>query len=291
MLEEEIVQSLVIDNGSHCCKAGVAGDDNPRAIFPSIVGRPKQQTIIIGSGDKEVYIGDEAQLRRFLLLLHSPIEYGIVTNWDEMEKIWHHTFYNELRIDPEEHPVLLTEAPLNPKRNREEMTTIMFEKFNVPAMYVKTQATLSLYATGRTTGIVLDSGDSVTHTVPIYEGYDLPNATVRLYIGGRDLTQYLLKIVRERGYDFEYEFTEFDTTQDIKEKLCYVALDFESELKYVLKIFYCLVYFINSTAATTSSIDRTYELFDNCQVFTLGNERFRAPEVLFKPSYIGFDVY
>ncbi|KAA6355689.1 MAG: putative Actin, partial [Streblomastix strix] len=112
MAEEGGTSSLVIDNGSGMCKAGFAGDDAPRAVFPSIVGRPKTQTIIIGSGEKECYIGDEAQLRRGVLLLHYPIEHGIVNNWEEMEKIWHHTFYNELRVGPEEHPVLLTEAPL-----------------------------------------------------------------------------------------------------------------------------------------------------------------------------------
>ncbi|XP_052086654.1 uncharacterized protein LOC127723986 [Mytilus californianus] len=177
---DEDIPAVVIDNGSGMVKAGFSGDDAPKVVFPAITGRPKYQGVMLGIAKKDNYVGDEAKIKRGMLTLSYPIEHGIVTNWDDMETIWHHTFYNELRVDPEEHPVMMTDAPLNPKANRERMIQSMFETFNSPAFFVQIQAVLTQIASGTTTGIVIDVGDGVSHVVPMWTGHVLSQAIKRL---------------------------------------------------------------------------------------------------------------
>jgi actin-related protein len=212
-------------------------------------------------------VGEEVQGRRGVLPLRFPTQPGDdpPINWDDMERVLHDTFYNELRVDPEDHAVLLSEPPLNSKRNRERTAQIMFETFNVPAMHLSNQAVLSILASSRTTGCVLESGDGGSHSVIIHDGYALPHTTVRLHVGGGELTDYLMKLLLERGYCFTTT-AEREIVRDIKENLGYVALSFEQEMK-------------------TVDTQREYELPDGI-VVSIGNERFRCPEVLFQPSLI-----
>ena len=264
---------IVIDTGSGVIKAGFSGDATPTAICASVIGRPRHRGVMVGMNEREYFVGDKLNLMRGVLSLDYPIENGIINNWSDIEKVWHHTMYDLLRIAPEEHPVLLTEAPMNPKRNREKIIETMFEKFKVPSTYISIQAILSLYASGRTTGLVLDSGDGVTHAVPVFEGYCVPKAIVRLDLAGRNLTNHLKDTLSERGYQFRTT-AEREIVRDIKEQLCYVAEDYETELIKSKK---------------DSSLEKSYILPDGNKV-VIGSERFRVPEGLFQPSLIGMEV-
>lgn len=260
---------IIIDNGSGYTKAGFAGEEGPSAVFKAVVGRPKLEKAMLGTDEQEVFVGTAACEKKGILSLKYPIDEGIVTNWDDMELIWNHCFTNELRCKPSEHNVLLTEAPLNPKNNREKMCEIMFDTFNVKGLYIGIQAVLSLYSAGKFSGIVVDSGDGVTHTVPIYEGYSITHAIGRINLAGRHLTEYFIKLLTEINQDLTSS-SEIEIAKDMKEKVCYVALNYAEEL---------------STFEKTNK-NMVYEMPDGKSV-TVGNQRFRAPELMFKPSLMG----
>jgi actin-related protein len=183
-----------------------------------------------------------------------------------MEKIWHQIFYNELNILPEEHPVIFTECALNPIENQEHMIEIMFETFNIPILYSNMQSLCSLYASGRTTGCVVDLGHEVSHIVPVYDGNVIKSSIIRMDIGGNHASNYLLKILNDNNYILNTN-NHYDHIIDIKEKYCYVAKDFDLELR-------------------KDDIENiSYELPDGINIL-LGNERFRTTEIFFQPSLI-----
>ncbi len=274
--EEALIgaKAIVIDNGSGISKNGLAGEDQPRSVFPTCLGAAKYESIMtdVEHYTREYYIGEEAMQLKGVLKLMFPIDHGIIGDWSAMEKIWHYTFYTDLRVDPSEHPVLLTEAPLNPRPNRERMAEIMFETFNVPALYVAMQAVLSLYASGRTTGCVLDIGNT-THIVPIFEGFALSHAIQRVDMAGGDITKYLQRLLRQKGYSFVTS-AEKEIVRDIKEKLCYVAIDPEKEMMLSKKV---------------AGMEKSYMLPDG-ETIQVGVERFLAVECLFNPAVIGKEL-
>ncbi|KAJ3009283.1 Actin-2 [Thoreauomyces humboldtii] len=262
-------QPVVIDNGSGVIKAGFAGDDQPKAYFPSFVGRPKHLRVMAGAVEGDTFIGKKAQELRGLLRIKYPITHGVVTDWDDMERIWSFVYEEELRILSEEHPVLLTEAPLNPRTNRDQAAQILFETFNVPALFTSIQAVLALYASGRTTGVVLDIGDGVTHAVPVYEGFTMPHAVRRIDLAGRDVTDHLGLLLRKSGHVFSTS-AEREIVRVIKEKTCYVAANPTKEEK------------------ESSGKHDTFVLPDGATL-KIAHERFRAPEILFQPDLIGLE--
>ncbi|XP_064602984.1 alpha-centractin [Liolophura sinensis] len=260
-------QPVVIDNGSGVIKAGFAGDQVPKHHFPNFIGRPKHVRVMAGALEGDIFLGPKAEEHRGLLTIRYPMEHGIVRDWNDMERIWQYIYSkDQLHTFAEEHPVLLTEAPLNPRRNREKAAEIFFETFNVPALFISMQAVLSLYATGRTTGVVLDSGDGVTHAVPIYEGFAMPHSIMRTDIAGRDVSRYLRLLLRKEGHSF-HTSAEFEIVRMIKERACYLS---QNPLK----------------EESMETEKAQYSLPDG-STLELGPAKYRAPELLFRPDLIG----
>ncbi|KAM9993370.1 hypothetical protein ACTFIZ_011330 [Dictyostelium cf. discoideum] len=291
--EDNYNSAIVIDNGSYLCKAGFGGEESPRAIFRSVVGRPNfcNRGVKNGMGQKDCYVGDEAIVKKSILSLKCPNESKSPVNWDDIEKILQHVFYNELRVslssvmnDTESlhKGVLLSEIPLNPKENRERITQIMFETFDTPNFYLANQSVLSLYSKGRINGIVLDSGNNITYTVPIYEGYSIPNSINQLKIAGNSITEYLMKLLNEnRGYNFTTS-SEKEIVKDIKEKFGFISSNYFNEL-----------YSTTTTTTTTTTnheIEKSYQLPDG-QTISIGKERFICAEILFEPSLANIESH
>jgi actin-related protein 2 len=262
---------IVCDNGTGFVKCGFAGANFPTSIFPSMVGRPilRSEEKIDNVQLKDIMVGDEASKLRTMLQITYPLDNGIVRNWDDMQHVWDYTFTEKLKVNPKECKIMLTEAPMNPVQNRKKMIEVMFEKYGFKACYIGIQAVLTLYAQGLLTGVVVDSGDGVTHIVPVYEGFSLPHLTRRLDVAGRDVTRYLIKLLLLRGYAFN-RTADFETVRQIKEQLCYVGYDLELEKRL---------------AQETTVLVRSYTLPDG-RIIRVGGERFEAPEVLFEPHLI-----
>ncbi|KAG0148930.1 hypothetical protein CROQUDRAFT_721419 [Cronartium quercuum f. sp. fusiforme G11] len=266
---------LVVDNGTGFVKCGFAGSNFPAHSFPSLVGRPILRTEERSSGTNqsitlnEIMIGDQASEYRNYLQITQPMEHGIIKNWDDMLLLWDYTFQSKLKVETKDRKVLLTEPPMNPIKNREKMCEVMFENYQFGGVYVAIQAVLTLYAQGLQTGVVVDSGDGVTHIVPVYDGFSLPHLTRRLDVAGRDVTRYLIKLLLMRGYAFN-RTADFETVRQIKEKLCYVSYDLDLD---------------NKLSEETTVLVENYTLPDG-RVIKVGQERFGAPECMFQPHLV-----
>ena len=258
--EEETKPSIIIDNGSGFIKFGFSGEWVP-TVIPSCVGYPKYITTELGD-ERGFLIGTEVEAKRSILNLKYPIENGVIDNWDDMEKIWSYIFTYELKVDPCEYNVMLTEAIMNPKVNRVKMAESMFETFNVPGLYIANQGVLSLLNAGKFTGFVVESGESITQFIPIFEGFCLSHANNKINFGGRTLTKFMMLLLTETGQNFSIP-VEKEIVKTIKEKACYVALNFEDELK------------------TVEPFD--YELPDGKHV-VIKDQRIRCTESIFGPS-------
>lgn len=263
---------IVLDQGTGFVKIGYAGSNFPEHTFPSIVGRPilrAEERALSDVEIKDIMCGDEASQVRSALQLSYPMENGIIKNWEDMEHLWDYSFFERLQKDTTGQKVLLTEPPMNPLKNREKMVEVMFEKYQFGGVYVAIQAVLALYAQGLSSGVVVDSGDGVTHIIPVYESVVLNHLTKRLDVAGRDVTRHLIDLLSRRGYAFN-RTADFETVRQIKEKLCYVSYDLELDSRL---------------ARETTTLVENYELPDG-RVIKVGSERFEAPECLFQPSLV-----
>ena len=269
---EEQQSPIIFDIGSQTTKAGISGEDSPRITIPTIIGKIRREIVMPGMGQKEMYIGEEIETLQGDLTLSHPVQRGIVTNWEEVEKLLYHLYYNELRVAPEEQPTLLTEATRNPKKNSSKMIELMLETFSVPQTQLVNPGVLVLYGSGKLTGLVVESGDGVTQIVPIHEGLLTSSAIQRYQFGGNDITSKFVELLTESGIYFSSS-TELEVAREMKEKMCIVNEDRQND----------------SQNRQKSGSEMKYTLPDGNEI-TLESERWRSTEVLFDPSLVGYEL-
>ncbi|XP_007947955.1 actin-related protein T1-like [Orycteropus afer afer] len=259
--------AVIFDSGSGLIKTGLSGQIGPYHIISSVVGHPKFKFFPEGDDQRKYFVGEEALQECDLLYLDYPIKRGLILEWDNMEKILQYLFEKELCVKSSDHPVLMTESPLNPREIREKTAEVMFETFNVPAFYLSKQAVAALYASACVTGLVLDSGEGLTSTVPIFEGNPLPHAITTLCVAGKDLTEHLARVLLAGGHIYP-SILKRHLINDIKEKLCYVASDLAIEQNKARK-----------------EVLKEYSLPDG-NVIWMGEQRYQVPEALFQPDQL-----
>ncbi len=260
-------ESVIIDNGTNTIKAGFSDDDMPRVVIPTVLGRPTSNT---GAPPEEedkneqidIFVGEEALNKGGILQLSRPITKGEITDYKTMELIWKHIFYNELLTETKTHSVIVTEAPFAAYENKKNMAEVLFEHLGVESLYITNTSTLSLYANGKTTGTVVDIGYQTTSFVPIYEGFILNHAVTKVDTGGKDLTDYFCHIIGQRpGNDKFTNEGQKSMINELKEKICEVAEDYDSQVKKCLD----------------SKKEEIYNLPDGSKV-RISQEKYQCPE-------------
>jgi len=215
---------IVIDNGSGSIKAGMGGNQRPSSVIPSCIGVPKHRRVMLQADRKKRYFfGNQEMENSGLCRLVYPMKNGVVSGPDNlkyMTSLWEYVYKSHINAPAQDHPVLLTEAVHNPIRNRVETAKIFFEQFNVPALYFAPPSVLSLYASGRMTGCVVDSGHGLSSVVPICQGFAIPHAIQRIDIGGEEVTNYLEYLLRKSGSKLNNTSSEQEIVRKIKEKEC-----------------------------------------------------------------------
>lgn len=263
---------VVLDLGTGFLKVGRSESQIPEFVLPNTVGRPILRSDESFSREKlkDIMISDETTPVRQYLDLSLPVSHGIVQNWEDEKLVLNYIWEQKLKIRPEDQPILITEAPMNPIENRKKMLEIFYETFGFPGLQIVPQALLVLYAQGLVTGLVVDSGDGVTHIMPIAENYLLPHLIGRMDIAGRDITEHMVKLLTLRGYVF-HKTSDFDIVREIKEKMCFISADIEMDRRI---------------ANETTTYVVPYTLPDG-RIIKVSGERFEAPEVLFQPFQLG----